>query len=278
MVFPSNNKDRQIYIGDPYPKSGSSYSISTDERVLTVRLSSSADGPFYQTNSQCSASDSDSHLRFFYRIHNLEWKFFYKSNCDPSIRDYLRRRAWYPQLSGNLYRVCFVKVKVEIVEATEITVNEIKIRVFSYGGTSEHIKDKILGIHEATMEESKKSYCIEYKCSGIIDSCNPLLDDQTKVNVILEYPSRKGICKVNEIAKEQADIYGNTQCQSNGQFSFNAKIDDGDSEKGIYSGVRRNIADAKRYAKAYCETTVISPEAKSPTDIGYAVAFRCENN
>ncbi|XP_053389645.1 cartilage intermediate layer protein 1-like [Mercenaria mercenaria] len=261
--------------GKPHPSTGIKYSISSDETVLTVQLISSVDGPFHSTKDLCASAPVDkSYLSFSYGITNYEWKFIdFPRQCDDKIskmNPLIRQRFWYPRSLhfNDKYSACFVNIKIQFRSGKDIHKGEMKLRAFSYGGYGSKIYGKILGIHESDVQGSQ-TYCLEYRCSGYIDTCNYSVCDKTIVRIILEYPKNILRCYVDESANGLENAYTyNHQNSDYTYFQFSAPHEEFGTNAGIHFETKvpaGNLENVKDDLKDECLD-----------NSHYAVKFYCE--
>ena len=270
-----------------------------DYQTFKVRLTSSVHGPFYQDKAKCEASGvEDSHLRFY--LKTVKKDVITKTFSEKGGRKWLqmvrdgtmtmdemqkkkRKEAsivWYPvrgdPMRGQIYSVCFMKIKVHLFKYSPSDKVDIRFHVKSYGGTAKVVEDFLFGLKEFSVDSSdvNTTHCIEYKCSGMLEGTDTM--DYTRIEIKTPAPFSH-TCHISrvqvDLKKYDFDGHGklNENVQSQSYFNMYAPKHYGENY-GIYKSDTDNndVPGASRRSKdKYFFTT-------ESQNNGVAVDFCCD--
>lgn len=264
------------------------YAITDGDKVLKIAMSRSMVGPFYEDKAQCIISSAANyHLR--YHFGKTSEVFTLLRTFTPTLpfslaQQNLSRRAWYPKRDPEGYRVCFIKVRVLFEAGTILTPGQsIKLQSSSIGGTDSNIAGVVLGIREfpITSVDNASTYCIEYKCSGIIDPDFDEDFDYTRVTVKLIYPTSDIECTVtNEadfVTSDETALNVQRNGSSNGWEMYAPTVYS--PNNGLYSATTDLLDLPRAYATAQneCKSGGLSSVSGENPDKGLALTFTCGN-
>ena len=190
--------ERDLYAVDITNFPLSSYDIADGNKTLKVQMTSDEIGPFYNNEATCLASGiSDNHLRF--RL-ETQYDFTYKevtppvsSGLQPLPLDQLQAiqpKVWYP-LIEKVHTICTIKINVTIeTDNYNLDYSKIRFNVVSQGDYISNTKDFVFGIREFIVDatSSDTTYCVEYKCSGVLEGSNAVVD-YTRIKIGVRQPS-----------------------------------------------------------------------------------------
>ena len=164
------------------------YNIIHNGTTIGAIMESSDNGPIYNSDSTCLASDiNESHLRFHKTLTPDKYTalLFSKggSPYNPVDRE-MMNKVWYPSRK-NLYMICLAKVKVTFSISSLASKTALNFHVISFGGNNPDTKDFLFGIreYEVKVSDTPQYMCAEYKCSGTLEKSSK--EDFTRVRIAL---------------------------------------------------------------------------------------------
>lgn len=251
------------------------YSVSYGDEHLGLKFVRSSNGPFYESETECLVkSETDNHFKFYFQnetenVYTLA-EFFDITSENMTVVLNTSQRVWY-QKRAEGYRMCYVKVKVDIQNAETLI-----IRAISTGGTNENITDTVLGMRDLTITATSTA-CLEYKCSGTIgEDYFTNTYDYTKVTIKHVSPNSVA-CVVNSFSQDLIDIFDNNPDNTDSnEFTFYAPVTYAPNT-GVYSASTSSgdFESARTIARGECESgTLMDYTSINPND-GLAVSFSC---
>lgn len=238
------------------------YEIMDGNKTFKAKMSSSANGPFYDDNAVCEASGTgDNHLRFRTQEAEVEY-IVQKLTPNYTSLEKLQReqvKSWYPKSRSNFHSACFIKIKFNIYKQySNQFETRLKFQVRSQGDMIAGIENFVFGVKEVTVDVLNKTsfQCIEYKCSGELEGSDVI--DYTRVKVGLLPPTSYN-CYVRDVQSNLRNYsfeeYGrrNQALYMNNTFDAYIPADSGPSF-GIYHSVTDdvNLGGAQKRSKIEC--------------------------
>ena len=188
------------------------YNIVGEGNTIGIKMTASDFGPLYTDEAVCEASEIDkSHLRF--RVHASPEVFTALEvspiptedlpRSSPEFQE-MQKKAWYPLRDG-VFPTCFIKIKVDInmSDSSESTL-EFFVASFGLEGLLSDTWNFLFGIRQFEVEIPSTGgfYCIEYKCSGILEDTEIVDYTQVRIELPLYSPYRCQVQHVKESLKK----------------------------------------------------------------------------